>query len=130
MVAVGGQRVAMRDGQLLVDGRAVPRRPLAGSCLELAGTGGQKWLPDPCHAFEEQRGEARYVVFEGRPDDFPPRTVPPGHFFLLGDNRGRSGDSRVWGAVPYERIKGKAVVIWWARNDVDGLLWSRMFEGL
>jgi signal peptidase I len=38
--------------------------------------------------------------------------VPPGHYLMLGDNSGRSYDSRAWGFVPYENIKGKVFAIW------------------
>lgn len=51
-----------------------------------------------------------------RGQDFGPRLVDDGHYFLLGDNRDRSSDSRVWGPVPVELIKGRAFLILFSTN--------------
>jgi signal peptidase I len=48
---------------------------------------------------------------------FGPRTVPADHFFMMGDNRDNSSDSRVWGTVPRSLVKGKAFFIWYSYRE-------------
>jgi len=47
-------------------------------------------------------------------DRYGPVTVPPSQYFVMGDNRDNSQDSRYWGFLPREYIKGKALVIYWS----------------
>jgi signal peptidase I len=47
-------------------------------------------------------------------DNFGPYSVPPGYYFCMGDNRDNSNDSRFWGPVPEEFIKGRAFMVYWS----------------
>jgi len=77
IVATGGSTIEMRGGAVLLDGRVLP----------------EPWLvPNP--------------EFPDMNADFGPVQVPEEHFFVLGDNRGNSADSRVWGFVPRDNVIG------------------------
>ena len=60
-------------------------------------------------------------------DNFGPITVPSGKIFVLGDNRDRSLDSRFWGFVPLEEVKGKAFIIYWSWDRQEtNVRWKRL----
>ena len=55
-----------------------------------------------------------------RRDHMPAYTVPPGQYFVMGDNRDLSYDSRYWGSVPREYIKGRPFLVYWSfRSDEE-----------
>jgi signal peptidase I len=58
--------------------------------------------------------------FNSNRDNFGPVTVPPDSLFVMGDNRDHSSDSRFWGFVTINKVRGKAFIIYWS--------WEKMFK--
>ena len=91
IVAGPGQIVEVKDKTLMIDGEVVPM--LAGMYHSDPDT-----LPE---------------LFSSR-DQFGPMQVPADHYFVMGDNRDDSQDSRFWGFLDKSRIKGKALFIYFS----------------
>jgi signal peptidase I len=68
-----------------------------------------------------ERLEEPYLTPERRSalNEMAPRTIPDDHYFMMGDNRAQSCDSREWGAVPRENLIGKVFATYWPPNRIS-----------
>ncbi len=131
VVGVPGDKVQYRGKLLAVNGQPVPVEP-AGHYTDAE----LNFLRLPM--FSEKLGAKAHqmLVIPSEPPlnlaqvrQFPHRdnceynddgftcTVPPGHYFMMGDNRDQSADSRYWGFVPDDHIKGRAFLVWMNFGD-------------
>ena len=130
VVAVGGDEVEVRDGLLVVNGKPVEREDRPGACSYWNKPERGGWVEEPCTDFVEKL-DGHVFHTHCTPDrpcgDVVPQKVPPGHVFLVGDHRDHSADSRVFGPVPVDRIKGRAWValVSWGQS---GIRWDRLFH--
>ncbi len=60
-----------------------------------------------------------YILPDRYPRNYQPVTVRPGTVYVLGDNRGNSEDSRIFGVVPIENIKGRAFLVYWPVSELE-----------
>jgi signal peptidase I len=133
VVGTPGDTVTYRDKQLFVNGQAVPTAPEADfqyaegglnyvsvkRFSETLGQHGHDILVNPELPPVQLVGVRQFPYRENcRYDEsgFECK-VPEGHYFLMGDNRDSSSDSRYWGFVPERNIVGKAFMIWWNFGD-------------
>jgi signal peptidase I len=139
VVAVEGDSVEVRRGLLYVNGKSVEHKRIPGewSYWDFDETR-EVWQQRVGFREEEEIDGHRYITLHntdaddyfGSRADFPtgtrPYVVPKDTVFCMGDNRDNSNDSRSWGPVPIENIRGEAMVVWWSQGEPEGLRWNRI----
>lgn len=125
VVAIPGERVQMRGGRLFIEGKAVPREAVRLK-KDIDGPRGEITVTE---YIETLPGGIMHTIYEETDDDpldnTPEFTVPLGHYFMMGDNRDNSQDSRVQalvGFVPEENLVGRADFLFFSTNGFAGLL--------
>jgi signal peptidase I len=142
LVGLPGDRIAWRGGRIFVNGVPLEVFPADEDFVDDSGrTFPISW---------EDLGSCRHAILDdphsrsrrGSRLDRGTWVVEPGRYFMMGDNRDNSNDSRVWGTVRHEELKGPAFILYWSWNVNGNMLsffnplnwfhaekrWDRVFQ--
>ena len=117
-IAVGGQTIESKNKRVFTDGKPFPIPPQI------------KYID---RGIFKKNYYDEISFYEGNRDNFGPIAVPPGQYFMMGDNRDNSMDSRYWGFVPRKNIVGRPLIIYLsldptqpATHIFDKIRWDRL----
>jgi signal peptidase I len=121
LVGMPGDSLYMRAGMLYVNG--VAQRQGYGALSHPSPNGPQPTATDPLfawqHKFELKQSRFGSAPAEPQLDNWGPIVIPPQHYFMMGDNRYESKDSRFWGLVPRDNIRGRPVFVYYSYRSGD-----------
>lgn len=121
LIAIPGDRVQVIDKVVYLNGQPIAADAIADEeLLRYLGPQNRQESPFGIHVYETTNGTVRHQIqMMATPQDAANTdeyTVPEEHYFVMGDNRDNSQDSRKWGFVPFSHIKGKAFLVWFNFN--------------
>ncbi len=134
-VGLGGDIIALQDKHLLIsmhEGEDYMKKNYPID--QLVQAGGKMWVVDPYRKKYPGIHNDPQVVQNGmNPEklfNMIPIQVPKGEFFMMGDNRDHSNDSRFWGTVPYKFIVGKPWFVYFSWDKDKNIRWDRVFRSV
>src|SRR3990167_2961513 len=114
VIGVSGDKVSYHNKVLTINGHEMKQTFIEYTTDESSGRAVAKYQENLAGVVHDI-----YVHPEAAPVDYD-ITVPPGYYFMMGDNRDDSADSQFWGFVAYEYLRGKAFLVWLSWNSKTG----------